>query len=106
MKKVHEFEIHPNVIEGKIGSVDAYDIIEEKFQAGIRIVKRNSDVPKRTHKHPERQIIYVIEGTAEITNEKETLHVKPGDFILLEANEEHYVKTSDNELKVFEIKYQ
>ena len=105
MKKIHEFEIVRKNIDGKAGSVDVYDIIDENIQAGVRIVKSNSDVPKRTHKHPERQLLYVIEGTAKITNEKETFSLKPGDFVLLESNEEHYVTTGDTEAKLFEIKY-
>ena len=105
MKLIHESEISPKIIEGKIGSVDAFDIIDEEIQAGVRIVKPNSDVPTRPHIHSQRQIIYVIEGSAEITNEKETLQLNPGNFVVLEANEEHYVKTSDDEVKVFEIKY-
>jgi len=105
MKRIHESEITPKVIDGKVGSVDAFDIIDESIQAGIRIVKRNSDVPTRIHKHPQRQIMYVIEGSAEITNETETLALKPGDFVVLEANEEHYVKTTDEEVKVFEVKF-
>jgi quercetin dioxygenase-like cupin family protein len=105
MKKIHESEISPKVIEGKIGSVDVYDILDEEIQAGIRIVKRNSDVPTRTHHHPQRQIIYAVEGSAQITNNTETLTLNPGDFVVLEANEEHYVITNDEEFKVFEIKF-
>jgi len=105
MKKIHEFDIVRKSIDGKVGSVDVYDVINENIQAGVRIVKRNSDVPKRTHKHPERQLLYIIEGTAEITNGKENFSLKPGDFVLLESNEEHYVTTSDSDVKVFEIKY-
>ena len=105
MKKIHEFEIERKTIDGKQGSVDVYDIIDEHIQAGIRIVKSNSDVPTRIHKHPQRQIMYVVEGSAEITNEIETLALRPGDFIILGANEEHYVKTREDEVKVFEIKF-
>ena len=105
MKKIHEFEIVRKNINGKVGSVDVYDIIDENIQAGIRIVKSNSDVTARIDRHRERQIIYVIEGSAEITNETETLALRPGDFVILEANEEHYVKTSDDEVKVFEVKF-
>lgn len=105
MRKIHELEIVRKNFEGKVGSVDVYDIIDENIQAGVRIVKSNSDVPKRTHRHPERQLLYLIEGAAEITNEKETFSLKPGDFILLESNEEHYVITGDSEAKLFEIKY-
>ena len=105
MKRIHESEITPKIIDGKVGSVDAYDIIDESIQAGVRIVKSNSDVPTRIHKHPQRQIMYVVEGSAEITNETETIALKPGDFVILESNEEHYVKTSDEEVKVFEVKF-
>ena len=105
MKRIHETEITPKIIDGKIGSVDAFDIIDESIQAGVRIVKSNSDVPTRVHKHSQRQIMYVVEGSAEITNETETLPLKPGDFVVLEANEEHYVKTSNEEVKVFEVKF-
>lgn len=105
MRRIHESEISPKVIDGKVGSVDVFDIIDEEIQAGIRIVKRNSDVPTRTHSHPQRQIMYAVEGSAEITNNVETLTLKPGDFVILEANEEHYVITNDKEFKVFEIKF-
>ncbi len=105
MKKIHESEIVQKSIDGRVGSVDVYDVIDENIQAGVRIVKRNSDVPARTHRHPERQLLYVLEGTAEITNGKETFSLKPGDFVLIESNEEHYVKTGDSEAKLFEIKY-
>ncbi|TFG98900.1 cupin domain-containing protein [Candidatus Thorarchaeota archaeon] len=105
MKRIHESEISLKVINGKVGSVFAYDIIDEEIQAGIRVIKSNSDVPTRPHIHRQRQIIYVITGSAEITNEKQTLKLNPGDFLMLEANEEHYVRTSDDEVKVFEIKY-
>jgi quercetin dioxygenase-like cupin family protein len=105
MKRIHESEISPKIIDGKVGSVDAYDIIDENILAGIRIVKRNSDVPTRNHSHPQRQIMYAVEGSAEITNNVETLTLKPGDFVILEANEEHYVMTDDEEFKVFEIKF-
>ena len=105
MKKVHESEISPRIIEGKIGSVNAYDILDESIQAGIRVVTSNSDVPTRIHRHPQRQIIYVVEGSAEITNLTETIHLEPGDFVVLESNEEHYVKTTHAEAKLFEIKF-
>ncbi|TFG32080.1 cupin domain-containing protein [Candidatus Thorarchaeota archaeon] len=105
MKKIHESEITPKIIKGKIGLVDAYDIIDEEIQAGVRVIRNNSDVPTRIHKHPERQIIYVIKGPLEITNQTDTLQLKSGDFVILEANEEHYVRTGDEEAKVFEIKY-
>jgi hypothetical protein len=47
MKKIHESEIVQKRIDGKVGSVDVYDVIDENIQSGIRIVKSNSDVPRR-----------------------------------------------------------
>ncbi len=105
MKRIQENKIPPSTIEGTVGTVRVHDIIDDSIQAGVRIVMPNSDVPKPIHKHPERQILYVIEGTAEITNGKETLQVKTGDFVVFEENEEHYVKTTNEEVKLFEIKF-
>ncbi|MBN2230970.1 MAG: cupin domain-containing protein [Candidatus Thorarchaeota archaeon] len=105
MKKIHENEIHPSIILGKRGSVNAFDVITGTMTAGVRVIQRNSDVPTRPHIHSEKQLLYLIEGVADITNGKETLSLKPGDFVLLESNEEHYVITQDQEAKVFEIKY-
>ncbi|TFG33611.1 cupin domain-containing protein [Candidatus Thorarchaeota archaeon] len=105
MKKIHETDIEAKVIAGKIGAVDAFDVITESITAGVRIVRENSDVPTRIHSHPEHQILYVIEGRASITNTVFTLELEPGDFVLLDPNEEHYVITGDEEVKVFEIKY-
>jgi quercetin dioxygenase-like cupin family protein len=105
MKKVNETEMVPGKIEGVKGIVDVYDVIQGDLTAGVRIVKTNSDIPTRPHIHSERQVIYVISGTGKITNGKETYDLNPGDFILLEANDEHYVMTDKEELKVFEVKY-
>ena len=105
MKKLNEVEMTPGRINGARGTVDVFDVVEGKFTAGVRIVKPNSDVPRRPHSHPEKQIIYVISGSGKITNEKETFNLNTGDFILLDAYEEHYVITDKEVLKVFEVKY-
>lgn len=105
MKRVNEIEMTPGSIQGTKGIVDVYDVVQGELTAGVRIVKPNSDVPTRPHVHSEKQVIYVISGTGKITNGEETLDLGPGDFILLEENEEHYVMTGSDELKVFEVKY-
>jgi len=105
MKKINETEMTPGSIQGAKGIVDVYDVIQGELTAGVRIVRANSDVPTRPHIHPEKQVIYVISGTGKITNGKETFDLGPGDFVLLETNEEHYVKTDKEDLKIFEIKY-
>ena len=105
MKKVSEAEMTPGKIQGARGVVDVYDVIQGELTAGVRIVKADSDVPTRPHVHSEKQVIYVISGTGMITSGKETFDLSPGDFILLESNEEHYVKTKNDDLKIFEVKY-
>jgi len=105
MKKVNETEMTPGNIQGTKGIVDVYDVVQGELTAGVRIVKPGSDVPTKPHMHPEKQVIYVISGKGKITNGKETFDLKPGDFILLDASEEHYVMTANEELKVFEVKY-
>ena len=105
MKKEQVTDMVPGTIHGVKGRVDVYDILEGELTAGVRIVKADSDVPSRPHRHSERQVIYVISGSGKITNGKVTLDLNPGDFILLESNEEHYVMTRKDDLKVFEIKY-
>lgn len=105
MRKKNEKEMTPGIIDGTKGTVDVFDMIQGALTAGVRIVGANSDVPKRPHVHSEKQLIYVISGTGKITNGMETISVKPGDFVLLEENEEHYVITDKDELKLFEIKY-
>ena len=105
MKKVNEVDMTPGRIEGTKGMVDVFDVVEDEVTAGVRIVKPDSDVPKRPHSHIDKQVIYVISGTGKITNGKETLELNPGDFILLDPNEEHYVMTEKDALKVFEVRY-
>ncbi|MFW9837763.1 MAG: cupin domain-containing protein [Candidatus Thorarchaeota archaeon] len=105
MKKVSEKDMTPGSIQGEKGIVDVYDIIQEEVTAGVRVVQPNSDVPIRPHVHHERQVIYVISGSGKITNGKETFDLHSGDFIILSAEEEHYVITESEELKVFEVKY-
>ena len=95
----------PGSIQGDKGIVDVYDIVQGELTAGVRIVKADSDVPTRPHIHPEKQVIYVISGSGKITNGEETYDLNPGDFITLESNEEHYVMTDKDQLKVFEVKY-
>jgi quercetin dioxygenase-like cupin family protein len=105
MQKVHESDITPSFFEGEKGTVEVRDIIDDELNAGIRIVQPDSDVPRKTHSHPQKQIIYVISGKGKITNGIETFDFGPGDFVLLDSNEEHYVATGSEEVKVFEIKY-
>ena len=95
----------PGKIEGEKGTVETYDPLHNEIVAGVRVVKPSSNVPKRPHVHPEKQLIYVIAGSGKITNGDITFDLVSGDFVMLDSNEEHYVMTETEELKVFEVKY-
>ncbi|MHA2076970.1 MAG: cupin domain-containing protein [Candidatus Thorarchaeota archaeon] len=105
MKKKKLSEMTPSKIEGEIGSVRVYDPLPDEISAGVRVVGQSSDVPKKPHIHPEKQIIYVISGSGKITNGEITFDLGPGDFVTLESNEAHYVTTQEQELTIFEVKY-
>jgi quercetin dioxygenase-like cupin family protein len=105
MKKIHESNIESSRVMGSIGHVDIMDAVSEPITAGVRIVSAHSEVPSRPHFHSEAQLIYVISGTAKITNGVETLIMEPGDFVLFEPQEEHYVITGARDIQVFEVKF-
>ncbi len=105
MKKLNESTMTPDQIVGLKGAADVFDVVQGELTAGVRIVRPESDVPTRPHTHSQRQVIYVISGSGKITNGEETFEMFPGDFILLDPYEEHYVMTGKEPLKVFEVKY-
>jgi quercetin dioxygenase-like cupin family protein len=105
MKKIHENSLPSQQVAGSKGFVDIIDVTTEPITMGIRIVKPNSDVPQRIHKHKDKQIIYLIEGKAQVTNTKELVSLVPGDFVILDSEEEHYVLTGEKEAKLFEVRF-
>ncbi|MHA1654462.1 MAG: cupin domain-containing protein [Candidatus Thorarchaeota archaeon] len=105
MKRFNESEMEMRRFAGTKGHVDVWDAVRGPIVAGVREVAPNSDVPPRPHRHQEAQLLYVISGTPAITNGQETFGLRPGDFVLLEPNEEHYVVTKDRPAKLFEVLY-
>ncbi len=105
MKRVNESDIEKVTVQGTRGIVHIWDAVREPLVAGVREVVPHSEVPARTHAHPEAQLIYVITGHPKITNTLETIQLQPGDFVLLDSNEEHYVITGDEPSRIFEVKY-
>ncbi len=105
MNIVNESNITSVRVRGSRGHVEVMDILTGAITVGVRIVPPYSNVPEKTHAHPEKQIIYVIEGQASITNGDDTFTISDGDFVLLDENEEHYVITDSQAVKLFEIKY-
>lgn len=105
MKRINEVDLENSTVKGLRGFVDIMDIVSEPFVAGVRVVHPDSEVPQRVHVHPEKQIIYVIEGTPLITDRTKTINLRPGDFVTIAPNHEHYIITEHAPTKIFEIKY-
>jgi quercetin dioxygenase-like cupin family protein len=105
MRQVHESSIAPKRVIGTKGWVDVYDVLTDPLTIGIRVIPPKSDIPTRKHAHTEAQIAYVVSGSPKITNLQVTLQLKPGDFVILEPNEEHYVITDKNETRLLEVKF-
>jgi len=105
MRKIHESFIKPRRVTGTKGWVDVFDLMTEPLTMGIRVIPPKSDIPARKHAHPEAQVTYVISGTPKMTNLQVTLELRPGDFVVLESNEEHYVLTEKNKARLLEVKF-
>jgi len=105
LRKINESDIEGKLVSGLTGHVDVFDVVQHSPTIGVRVVAPNSEVPNRVHLHPERQVIYMISGEALLTNRVSTIELQPGDFAILEPNEEHYVITRNSEAKLFEVKF-
>lgn len=105
VKKMCEKDIKGKVVRGLTGHVNLFDVVDHPLTIGVRVVAPNSEVPDRVHAHRERQVIYMISGEALLTNRLDTIELQPGDFAILEPNEEHYVITRNSEAKLFEVKF-
>jgi quercetin dioxygenase-like cupin family protein len=105
MRHIHESSIEPKRVPGSKGWVDVFDVLTEPLTLGIRVIRSKSEIPAHKHAHPEGQVTYVVSGNPKITNLKITLQLKPGDFVILEPNEEHYVITEKDEARLLEVKF-
>jgi quercetin dioxygenase-like cupin family protein len=105
LKRIHESKLKAKRVTGESGYVDMMDAVVGDVTAGIRFVAPGSNVPPPTHSHSEGQVIYVISGSPRINNKERTLELRPGDFVLLDPFEEHYIETDEDESKIFEVKF-
>lgn len=106
MKLVNSSELRKTTATGDRGEVVVTDFLAEKeIVFGLREAGPGSLVPKRPHSHPLRQAMYVIEGSGVVTNGKDELSFKSGDFILFDGDEEHYFDTGKTRLRMVEIRF-
>jgi quercetin dioxygenase-like cupin family protein len=107
MQVISEKDIKKKTVLGEKGKVEMMDFLEKPSMIiGTRIVPPNSSVPPKPHSHKLRQINYVIEGEPTLTNGKESIRLKKGDFVILESFEEHYYSTTDRPAHVFEVQFE
>jgi len=106
LKVVKEKSLEKDVAFGDV-HVCFMNLVEKSdFIVRTVIIPPHSSVPTRPHSHIMRQINYIVEGSATITNGEESVDLSKGDFIMLESFEEHYFSTTNLPVHVFEIQYE
>ncbi len=61
----------------------------------------------RAHFHQEIELLYILEGSLDVTVEKRTSHLRAEDLFIINSNREHSFKTHQNTLMVrFLVSYQ
>jgi len=56
--------------------------------------------PGISHSHPHEQMVYMLQGTAELTAGGETVTLKAGSSALLESNEYHVIRGLGDEKNI------
>ncbi|MEM2943502.1 MAG: cupin domain-containing protein [Methanomassiliicoccales archaeon] len=106
MKIVNAQKMGKTISEGDRGVVVISDVVnEQNIVIGLREIDPKSRVPKRPHAHALRQVMFVVEGHGVVSNGRESRQFKPGDFLIFEANEEHYFESDDRLVKMVEVRF-
>ena len=106
LKIVNEKELEKTTMSGDVRMRFMNLVEQNDFIVRTVIIPPRSSVPPKPHAHKMRQINYVIDGKLAVTNGKETVDLKKGDFIILESFEEHYYSTASYSAHVFEIQFE
>ncbi|MDH7508102.1 MAG: cupin domain-containing protein [Methanomassiliicoccales archaeon] len=106
MKVINVSGLNEVATPGERGQVFITDCINERdIVFGLREIEPNSIAPKRPHHHPLRQAMFVIDGTGVVTNGIERHRFKPGDFIMIDADEEHYFESEGERVRMIELRF-
>ena len=83
-----------------IGSVFRQNLVAAGDAPSLRVtaVTFEGGARNRWHHHSTEQVLVVTHGEGIVANEHETLHVTPGDVILIAANERHWHGARDGAL--------
>lgn len=80
-----------------IGSVFRQNLVAAGDAPSLRVtaVTFEDGARNRWHHHSTEQVLVVTHGEGIVANERDTLHVTPGDVILIAANERHWHGAED-----------
>ena len=106
MRIVNSSDLGSIDVEGRRGIIKIIDFLnEEHIVFGLRIVGPSTGATKKPHRHPMRQVIYVISGNGKVDNGKEIRGFSEGDFIYFDKNEEHYFDGCSKDLVMIEAQF-
>jgi len=106
MRIVNSSELGSIDVEGQKGKIKIIDFIkDEELVFGLRIAGPATCAPKKIHRHPMRQAMYVIAGKGTVDNGKEVREFQEGDFLYFDKNEEHYFDSCSSDLVMIEVQF-
>jgi quercetin dioxygenase-like cupin family protein len=106
MRIANSSELGSIEVEGQKGKVKVIDFINnQELVFGLRIAGPATCIPKKIHRHPLRQAMYVISGKGTVDNRKEVREFGEGDFIYFDKNEEHYFDSCSSDLVMIEVQF-
>ena len=106
MRIANSSELGSIDVEGQKGKIKIINFInDEELVFGLRIAGPATRPPKRIHRHPMRQVMYVIAGKGEVDNDKEVRVFEEGDFMYFDRNEEHYFDSYSSNLVMIEVQF-
>lgn len=91
-------------VDGSEGAMQALDFVsEEDLQCGLRTIRPDSNPKVVPNEGTLRRLVFVLKGSATITNGEYYEKITPGTFVLFEPGEKPFYKTAEDELQVLEV---
>ena len=89
----------PDSSDIMVGSVFRQNLVPEGDAPSLRVTAVTFDdgARNRWHHHSTEQVLVVTHGKGIVANEHETLHVTPGDVVLIQVGERHWHGAEDGE---------
>lgn len=106
MRIVNSSDLGSIDVEGQRGRIKVIDFLkDEHVEIGLRMAGPGTCAPRRPHRHPMRQVIYVISGGGKVDNGKEIREFSEGDFMYFDRDEEHYFDSCSSDLVMIEVQF-